>query len=92
MQVILEKRLTSSEKERHWVIVPSVSRKHFPTPDVIFTITVFNKRSQTYIDRYNRLRLGARIFDKLGLDEPGSSIVIGKNPDGIYVLRKSKKR
>jgi len=79
-----------SEIERHWVIVPATVRKYFPPCNIAFEVKIGGKHlDQTYIDRYNRLRLGARLFDKLDA-EPGCSIIFAKGPEKTYVLKKKE--
>lgn len=90
MRVILEKNLSVSERERHWVTIPAASRNHFPAHDIVFRIKIGNFRATTYIDRYNRLRLGARLFDKIDLEELGYLVVIKKNPEGMYFVGKKR--
>jgi len=91
MQVIFEKRLTISEKERHWVIIPAKFRKDFPPSNVMFQIRIDKVTYSTYVDAYNRLRLGSRVFSKLGLEEP-NAIVIFEKVSQDYILKKKKDR
>jgi hypothetical protein len=90
MQVIFEKRLTASEKERHWIIIPARVREHLPPCDVVFDLKAGSEIFTSYIDRYKRLRLGSRIFDKLLLEEYTSPVVVEKQSNNVYVLRKKK--
>jgi hypothetical protein len=90
MQVIFEKRLTSSEKERHWIIILAKARDNFPAPNVDFDLRVGDEVFSSYIDSYNRLRLGSRAFGKLELDEPGAFVIFEKKRDREYVLKKKK--
>lgn len=86
MQVILTKRLTPSEKERHYIIIPRRNRENFPPFNAVFKLKVGKQYYQTYVDSYSRLRLGSRIFNKLDLDQPGCIIVIKRDSDGNYML------
>jgi len=90
MQVIFEKRLTPSERERHWIIIPAATREHFPPTDVAFHLKVGDEVFSTYIDSYKRMRLGSRVFSKLELEEPDTSIIFEKKSDQEYVLKKKK--
>jgi len=89
MQVIFEKRLTISEKERHWVIIPAKIRECFPACGIVFQIRIGNKTHSTYVDSYNRLRLGSRVFSELEPEGPNAIVVFEKVPEG-YILRKKK--
>jgi hypothetical protein len=88
MQVIMEKRLKPSERQRHYIIIPAKCIQHFPPFESPFTIEVGNTLMHTYVDRYRRLRLGSTIFNKLGLDAPDCVVVIGKKETGILLLKK----
>lgn len=90
MAVLFEKRLTPSEKERHWIIVPSSSRKYFPSFNVVFKIRVGREMNETYIDNYSRLRLGSGIFNKLELDELNACVVVERNSEGTYTIKRNK--
>ena len=89
MQVIFEKRLTSSEKERHWIIIPAKARDNLPPPDVSFNLRVGDEVFSTYIDPYKRLRLGSRAFSKLEGEEPRAFVIFEKS-DREYTLKKKK--
>ena len=90
MELCLKKRLTISEKKRHYVNIPSKNIALFPKPEVEFIVIINNKKIKTYIDQYKRLRLGSRIFNELFLDSPDSVIIIEKDSKGNYVIKKSK--
>jgi hypothetical protein len=88
MQTIFRKRLTASEKERHWIIVPVEFRRNFPSCNIEFNVRIRKASASTYIDSYNRLRLGSRIFNELELDSPNTVIIVEKEPSKKeYVLR-----
>jgi len=90
MQIILEKRLSASEKERHWIIVPYKTLANFPPIGVEFNINIGGEVFITYIDKYNRLRIGSRAYNKL--DEPDGpmiSVVLERISDKEYVLKKN---
>lgn len=85
---IFEKRIRPSERERHYIIVPAKYIEYFPPPEVPFIVKVNKKTYKTYIDRYNRLRLGSRIFNELELDKSGSIFVIEKESERVYLIKR----
>lgn len=91
MKVIFEKRLTSSEIERHWIIIPAKMLDNFPPPGVNFNIRAGNEVFSTYVDSYKRLRLGSLVFSKLELEEPNVFVIFEKS-DREYVLKKKDRR
>ena len=90
MQIILKKRLTPSEKERHWVRIPENVRSLFPPDEVKFKVRVGRGVRTTRIDCYRRLFLGSIIFGDLDLDIPNARIVVEKDDKGEYVVRKNE--
>ena len=85
MYIIIEKRLTSSERKRHWINIYKDYRKLFPNSHNTFNIRVNNEVEETYIDNYNRIMLGSTIFYKYNFDEPDTTIIIGKDSYGYFI-------
>jgi hypothetical protein len=83
--MLFEKKLSSSEKERHYIQINKKSRKFFPMIDVVFKIKINNRLYETYIDSKDRIRLGSIIFNDAIIDQPNSYISIEKNGD-VYFL------
>lgn len=90
MQTIFEKRLTASEKERHWVVLPSKVRNLFPPDEVVFKIKAGRKTETTRIDNQKRLFLGSIIMGDLDLDSPNAKIIVGLDEKGQFIVRKSE--
>ena len=86
---IFEKKVRPSEKERHYIIIPAKYMKCFPPPEVPFIVKINKKPYKTYVDRYNRLRLGSRIFNELELDKSGSIFVIEKESEKVYSIKRA---
>lgn len=84
------KRVTASEKERHWINIPAGKRDCFPPPNVTFKVTVGDKVEFSYVDSYYRLRLGSSIFDELDLDNANTFIILEKGQGSEYILRRNK--
>jgi len=89
---ILTKILTASEKERHYVVVPAKYRHLFPASEHTFKVKIKGKIFETYIDKYNRLRLGSRIFNELDLDSPNTAVCIIKCDPSLYIIKRTKLR
>jgi len=86
---IFEKKLAPSERARHWVIVPTADRESFPPNGEPFQIKVGSIRVNATIDSCNRiLGLGWPVFNELGLDNPGTIVVLEKTSQEGYILRK----
>ena len=67
--LILEKRLTPSERSRHWIHA-GTAKKFLPKVDENFKLKERNKKDKivdTYLDDYGRIRVGSRGFNKLDL-------------------------
>jgi len=80
----VEKRLSYTEKNRHWIVLPGRCLGQFqdggrPRLGSIEVVVHFGKKLKTVaLDSQRRLLLGSRIFNELELDEPGSIAVIEK--------------
>lgn len=67
--LILEKQITKSEKERHWIHGHAIEN-YLPEEEEEFTLRERDQKDkevETYLDSYNRIRIGSRGFRKLGL-------------------------
>jgi hypothetical protein len=84
---IFEKRLSPTERTRHWVTVPAADRASFPPCNEPFQIKIDSQTVEVHIDSNNRMVGLSNIFDKLDLDNLGASVVEKTSPGG-YVLKK----
>ena len=87
MVLVLTKKLSQSEKVRHYLIVPPSSRCQFPKAGDSIKVLVKGKRMKVEIDHYNRLHLGAMILNKFNVHKWGEyTVFIHRNPDGTYTI------
>jgi hypothetical protein len=86
---VFEKRLSPSERARHWVIVPVADRENLPPCNEPFQIKAGSETVRATVDSNNRiLGLGFAVFDALDLDHLGASVVLEKTSEEGYVLKK----
>ena len=90
METIFIKKLTPSEKTRHWVIIPRKIRNIFPDNNVNFNIKAGKKVSTVRIDSLNRLFLGSRVVGDLDLDSPNACILIRRAPNGEFIVSRKE--
>jgi len=67
--LILEKRISPSERERNWIHASSI-KEQLPETRENFKLKVRdeeNKVIETYLDSYDRIRIGSRGFWELGM-------------------------
>ena len=86
-RVVLEKRLSVSEVERHWITLPSEHVLDFPPADISFQIRVGNQSFGARLDFYRRLHVNSAAFGKLDLGV-GSTVVVEKGSNGQNSLRR----
>lgn len=86
---VFEKRLSASERSRHWILVPRAEREKLPLCNEPFQIKVDSNTVIATIDRFNRIMgLGYGVFWVLHLDHPGVYVVLEKTPHEEYILKK----
>ncbi len=86
---VFEKKLSPTERARHWVRVPTADRENFPPRNEPFRVKIGSETVEVHIDSSNRiLGFGWSTFDKLGLDSQKASIIVEKTSLGEYVLKK----
>jgi len=90
IEIIGEKRLSVSDKNRHYIVIPAKIRAHFPPCDTPFKLKIGARSVTTYIDAYKRLRLGSRAFNWLRIGEPGTIVIFEKRSDRKFVLKNKK--
>lgn len=83
-RVVLRKSTTSTDVKYHTVTVPKDSFH----PDTTVTVLVEGQRNHVYVDSYLRLKLGAKIFDKLKIDNVGDVLVLEEV--GLNAFRATK--
>jgi hypothetical protein len=87
--IACKKRLSVSEKSRHYITIPLKCRHRFPETEKLITFNVNNVAFSVYYDRYYRLHIGSEIFNFLEIDRPASTVIIQK-VDGKYVMKKDE--
>lgn len=86
---VFEKRLSPTEKSRHWITVPAADRESFPPSNEPFQVRIGCETVEVHIDSNNRmLGLGWSAFDKLDLDNPSAHAVVEKTSTEGYILKK----
>ena len=92
MEKIFFKKLTVTERKRHWVLIPDprYNRKFFPASHEDFNIIINNSVETSYIDGHNRLMLGSRIFNKHDLDDNDTYISMYVDDDKIILSKNSE--
>ncbi len=85
-EIILRKPVTYSDLRRHTLSVPATIFDRDSSVKVI----AGNESYRVDVDSFMRLRLGSRIFDKLGFDKVGDIIVIEELSKGSYRVSREK--
>lgn len=88
---MFRKRLTRSERVRHYVTIPVIARFEFPRGGVIRVSVAVNRRCRrkVEVDNYCRIHLGAELLNILGLAQcgPKEVLVVKKNTKkDVYLL------
>ena len=85
---LVRKLLSETERKRHFLVLPKeVKTLH---RDGHLTIQFGDSETTTKLDAYNRLRLNESVFKSLGLDEPGSILILEEVKVGTYRISRAQ--
>ncbi len=89
--LILEKRITPSEKERHWIHANSITRR-LPETNEKFRLRSRDEKEkivEVYLDKYDRIRVGSRGFWKLEMKarEAKKFKLYRTKKDGLFEIK-----
>ena len=85
--LIFRKPASYTDVKYHFVIVP----KEMFQPDSTVTLLVKGQRKSVYVDSRLRLKLGARIFEDLGIDKIGDVLVLEQIESNVFRVTKEAK-
>jgi hypothetical protein len=86
---VFEKRLSPTERTRHWVNVPAADHQDLPSNDEPFQIKAGSQTVKATVDSQSRLLgLGWPVFHELELDSPGATVILEKTSEEGYRLKK----